>query len=237
MSLVALGLRLATVHALTGRTFAGERVFDSAIDVFDERDQSGNDPFIVAYTDDDELIPRGKELLSGEHKVTLTIHAVAAAAVKKEHGEKTIVIPQTDEGLEIILDLMQFDILREIQSFGGEWGELWRNLVVKCQKISIRRGASAQKGVRFAAREIALDVDVIADPYPGMEKLGPWADLDTLLRGNADMQNIADLIDERRQAGSDLPHAERLRATLGISRKAAGALSFRDMEGNPLVFR
>jgi len=237
MSLVALALRMATVKALTGRTYAEQRVFDSAIADLDVQVEDEKAPFLVVYTDDEDITPDGKDLAAGTRKLTLIIHAVVASAIKTKTGETSITIPPTDEGLEVILDLTRFDALRELQSFGGEWGNLWRNLVLKVSKITTRRGASAKKGVRFAAREIALELETIADSYPGLPRVGPWADIDTLFRADGELVHIADLIDERRGAGGEMSFADRLRATLGLSRQAAQALTFRDAEGNPVVFQ
>ncbi len=65
MSLVALVIRIATVRALRGRTFAEELVFDSKINPVNlvSKDEQRN--VIVVTTDDDNVDITGRDLRAG----------------------------------------------------------------------------------------------------------------------------------------------------------------------------
>lgn len=178
MALAALFLRLATVLSLKGRTLAGDRVSDSAIAPIDQRAKEQRQPALVVYSDDftaDQV--EGRDLLTGARSLQLAIEVVVADQVEREiEGEPLIdvTIPETDEGLELTLNLIERQILRALQFEAGGWSEIWRNLVVKVRKVESQRGAGLKEGVRFAARQLVLTVEPLAEPGFGEEPRGVW---------------------------------------------------------------
>jgi hypothetical protein len=222
MSLVGLALRIVTVKALLGKTFADERVFDSQIAPLDAL-ENGPAPLIVVYTDDEEDAISGGDLFAPDRSLALIIHTAVASQVEAKAGSASLEIPHTDEGLEASLDLMRFDIIHALQTGDDIWCDLWSRLVVDKKAMSVRRGASVRKGLRFAARELVLTVDTVAEPAPGIDR-ELWNDLDAAMRTDADLIGVADLIASRVTIGAAWPNWRQTAAVLGLSRKASMAL-------------
>ncbi len=174
MALAALFLRLATVLSLKGRTLAGDRVSDSAIAPIDQRAKDQRKPALVVYSDDfaaDQV--EGRDLLTGSRSLQISIEIVVADQV--EQGEEiAVTIPETDEGLELTLNLIERQILRALQFDAEPWSEIWRGLVARVRKVESLRGAGLKDGVRFAARQLVLTVEPLAEPSFGEEARGTW---------------------------------------------------------------
>jgi hypothetical protein len=222
MSLVGLALRIVTAKALAGKTFAGERVYDSQIAPLDAL-ENGAAPLIVIYTDDEEDAISGGDLFAPDRSLALMIHTAVATQVAAKAGSLSVEIPHTDEGLEATLDLMRFDIIAALQSGEDVWCDLWRRLVVNKKTMSVRRGASARKGLRFAARELVLIVDTVGEPSPGINR-DLWDDVDAALRSDADLIGVADLIASRVRIGASWLDWRQTAAVLGLSRLSSSAL-------------
>jgi hypothetical protein len=90
MSLVALALRIATVKALAGRTFAEGRVFDSAIAPLDVTVSEERAPLIVVYTDEESAEVSGHDLLVPDRALSLVIHCAVASKVTAAAGGVTV---------------------------------------------------------------------------------------------------------------------------------------------------
>ena len=206
MSLVSLVLRIATVHALRGATFAEDRVHDSRIDPQDLV-SSDAEPFIIVAVDSVEAGASGRDLLGANGVVQLTLDLAVATRVvvtskrpdtgDGEEGEEEVeevVIPHTDAGMEITLDLMVRQIHRALLGANGPWSDLWRRVVTKVEKVQADRGASAEDGVRFATRQIIMSVNTLAEPSFGPAQ-SFWGDALALLRTETPLQPIADLME------------------------------------------
>ena len=120
MSLTRLAMRVAAARALNGRTLAGPRVFDSAVDPIDQTIAEQRQPLIVLTTDEHELDVTGRDLDSGNHQCDLVIEVAIAARVEVpasdgQGGQITIAIPHTDEGMELTLDLMEHQIVTALR--------------------------------------------------------------------------------------------------------------------------
>lgn len=224
MSLIGLALRIVTVKALTGKTFAEGRVFDSAIAPLDTKVGEDAAPLLVVYTDEEDATLTASDMFVSDRDLSLVIHAAVANRVTTTAGGVTVEIPHTDEGLEATLDLMRHDIVVALQSGADDWCDLWRRLVVKRKSLGIRRGASAKKGLRFAARELTLHVDTVADPVPGFGDTALIVDLVAALRSDPDLADLADLIAARVSSGSDWPDWKKVSAALGLNRRAHHAV-------------
>lgn len=165
MGLIRLALRIATVQALKGATFAGDNVFDSAIAPLEELIKTnGHVPFIAVTTDDDAATIIGRDLLGGERELEIIIE-YGIAGKTKAGG---ITIPHTDEGMEITIDLMQRQITRALVAEETGWSADIKALCPRFHRITSRRGASAEDGVRFAARQDVVLADTINEPDIGV---------------------------------------------------------------------
>lgn len=226
MSLSRLALRIATVKALRGKTFAGAMVRDSEIGPIDETAEGAEVPFIVVYTDECDIEANG----AGEETslfgcctgIDLTIE-MAVTSRMKPGGAWTI--PTTDAGLEFTIDALERQVRLALSDPDNAWAEIWRTLVreIKGQKSS--RGASATKGVRFAGRQIVLTVDVLPEPNPGQPLRGLWLKFLALVEADADLQARKDLIVSIATGGAmDWSEFKRLRAAYGLPKDTADAL-------------
>lgn len=171
MSLVSLALRLATIRALKGATYAGERVFDSMVSPADLVAIGKQQTIIIVTTDDDDISIQGRDFMAGDHSLELVIEVAAASKlvveIEGESNEEIITIPASDAGLEASLNFIGWQITKALSASGGEWGDLWRTIVMKVLSVTSRRGADERSGVRYAARQYVFKVDHIAEPQPG----------------------------------------------------------------------
>lgn len=172
MSLSRLGMRIAAARALRGATLAEDRVFDSMIDPMQLTTGDG-EPALVVTTDDHNVSADGRDLTGGNHSCDLVIEMLIASqtAIPGTDGGQTveITVPHVDEGMEVVLDLMEAQVARALSGGDGVWPSVWRAMVPRIEARSSRRGASAESGVRFAARQLILTCDLVADPVPGAE--------------------------------------------------------------------
>ena len=196
MSLARTAIRIAATRAISGRTLAGERVADSAIDPIDLRVTDERFPIITVLTDDDisdEL--SGRDMQGASRHIDLVFQAALANRVETENGV-SIVIPQTDFGIEMSLDIIEQQIERALFASETEWSKVFMRLVPRVYRRTSRRGAGARKGVRFAAREIVYNLDAIAVPQPGkpMEAGLPYDALLALMASESDLEPFARLL-------------------------------------------
>lgn len=230
MSLARLAVRLATVAALRGATTAGDAVRDSEITTIDESASTASRPFVAVYTDDGEFTGLGRDLQSGEGSFSLVIETGVTARMRYvlEGGatQDVDVLVPTDTMMELTLDLMARQISVALLSAGSEWAEMWRRLVANVGRINHRRGASAEKGERFAGRQIEIAVTPFADPPVGQQPPKLWQDFLALLEADADpgLRSLAPVI--RRQIVGEVPALpwEVLRQQLGLTEGEADSM-------------
>jgi len=221
MSLVSLALRVAVARALVGQTFAEARVYDSAIAPLDGVIAEERRPFIVVCSDQERAKITGRDVPGPEREIDLVLELALASFVPGEAGVE-VLIPHTDEGLEVALDLMVRQSLRALLSGESAWSRVILALVPRIMKLETQRGAGADKGVRFAARQVRLVCDPIADPPFGqpVPNGSPWSLW--LAAAEADPATIplrtlvTDAI-----TGAALPNWETVRSELGLTREAA----------------
>ncbi|HRD79031.1 MAG TPA: hypothetical protein PK264_24385, partial [Hyphomicrobiaceae bacterium] len=157
MSLARFALRTATVKAIRGRTFAGPFVRDSEIGPIDELASEGRIPFVVVYTDDVALKCRGTDLLGNDGRTSLVMEIGVTTRMTPDGDWE---IPTTDAGMELTIDAIERQARTTLTAPAADnpWAELWREIVTDVAEIKSQRGASAREGVRFAGRQIVLEV-------------------------------------------------------------------------------
>ncbi len=241
MNLIKLPLRIATVKALDGATYAGDKVFDSVIAPIDAKSQENRGvPLIVVYTDDAHGL---SSTMNGSHDLTgiaprvhLVLHLIMAKELSTSAGGQRVVIAASDSGLEASLDIMGAQVLRALQHGQSPWADLWRTLVRKIDDIHVRRGASARKGLRFAAREIVLPIETFADPLgTGLE--WPWNDVVTVFGADEETSDLALILGDFCTDLTSRPDWAQDLAILGMGQKEALALSFVDQDGDIIEFQ
>jgi len=195
MSLARLALRVAAARAIRGATLAEDRVYDSAIDPIDHAVLENRQPFVVVSTEDHDVAVTGRDLLYGAHECTLLIEMAVATRVAVD-GEAGLTIPHTDEGMELVLDIIEHQIMAALTRERTAWSRVFMNLVPVIKSRKSRRGASAEGGVRFAARQIAITCDLIEVPIAGGPLLagGTWDNVMSVIAEDADLAPIGQLM-------------------------------------------
>ncbi|MCG6115101.1 MAG: hypothetical protein MEQ84_07865 [Mesorhizobium sp.] len=185
MSLARIGLRIAAVEALKGKTQVGGNVLDSQIAALDigadgalRTDQEK--PFIAVYTsgavhegDDDLRSMLGNGLTEIEFEMGI---AATMTETDPETGASEIVggLPATDPAYEFHLDMVARQIADTLNDPDSEWADIFRGLIVRIAKIEHARTSSGHIGVRLAGRQVRLTALLIDDPMKG-EALPPDA--------------------------------------------------------------
>jgi hypothetical protein len=239
MSLARLAMRLAAARAVKGVTLAGDRVFDSAIDAIDLTLAENRQPILVVMTDEHEATPTGRDLFHAEASCDLVIEAAIASRVEIE-GEVTITIPHTDEGMELVLDVMEHQVIAALMRERTGWSRVWMKLVPRVKRRLSRRGASSEGGVRFAARQIVLTCDLIEAPGDGaaIAANSPWADVLSVMAEDETLEPIAGLL-RLTIEGAEVAEWNRAANMLGIHKTTATAIGLGpvlDTSGDPAGF-
>lgn len=244
MSLARLAMRIAAARALRGATLAENRVFDSAVDPIDQTVAETRAPMLVVYTDDHDAEITGRDLFHANISCSLVIEAAIASRVVVAQGdgddEVSIAIPHTDEGMELVLDMMEHQIVAALTRERTDWSRVWMRLVPKITRRLSRRGASAENGVRFAARQIILTCDLIEAPTDGAPVLpgSAWADFLAVMEADEALSPIADLLRTTIE-GQPLADWRRAANMLGITRETANAIGIGpvlDLNDDPELF-
>jgi hypothetical protein len=171
VSLIRATIRQCAVAALREDTWAEDRVFDSdnspLVDALAVGDQAK--PYIVVYTDTDNLTDVTDGLYSATRNLQLTLEMGVASAIQTEKDGVQISFPHSDPAMELMLDILDTQALAAVYGDPrSEWGELIRLMVTHVVRVNSPRGGRAEKGIRYAARQVVLVLDTISDPAPGV---------------------------------------------------------------------
>lgn len=217
MSLIRLALRISAAMALTDRTIAGGRVLDSVVAPVNELKSEQMKPFIVVYTDDEDLLITGRDLLAPSGTLDLVIDTVVASAVEVD-GETTLEIAGTSEKREVVLDILNRQIVRALMGGETEWSTIFKCLTVKFGQVLSRRGSSEDEGVKYSARQTVYQVETLSEPEYGkpINEDHPLVAFLTALRTVPGQETIADWV-EAEIKGEDLEDWEQLRVALGLT--------------------
>ncbi|MGN7867786.1 hypothetical protein [Paracoccus sp. 22332] len=232
MSLCRLALRHCAVKALAGQTIVGANVADSDFGALDltpdgqlltDRDR----PFVLVYTDESRTTDTDLRSLRQNGELDFVIEYGVASAMTEidpETGESVIAgvnIPATDANFEVALDLMDRQVMAILSGADG-WAELWRGLIHAVTKIERRRRASADEGLRIAARQTRITVSALPDPAPGqaLAQGSIWARFLAAVDGDP----VEDVV--RGMLGTAQPEWKSIVAGRGMTAGEAKALGF-----------
>lgn len=206
MSLVRFALRHATIQSLKRATLAVDRVFDSRIEPINLTAPKERMPFIVVVTDDDTSTVQGRDIIAAERDLDIVIEIAVATQVMVDAGTANAVVPDTDGGYEVVLDLLERQIIRALTGTVGTWPTLWRDLAPRIQTVVSRRSADQQQGVRYAARQLVVTVTPLADPPFGEVPItgSVWARLVSAMGATPEIAALAPVIAAEMAAGSVL---------------------------------
>jgi len=218
VSLAVAAIKIAALRSLKGSTSAGQAVFDSAVEPFDALRDKGA-PVIVIYCDSGKRQVTGRDLFSAPQVIELSIDLFVAQAVSVDAGETEIRIPASDEGNEVYLRSLAYEVEKVLLAETSIWPALFRRLWFRTGPQDFcewDRGAIADKGRRLALLRAIYKVEPIAEPVPGAEPTGVWADLLTTMEADAELADIArywrQLI-----AGTVTPDWQQARIALGVT--------------------
>lgn len=174
MSMNRLLARLAAVSALNNfmeepwPTLAGPNIFDSKIEPVDDGYFDRAFPTCVVYTDYDKDHWNKGARIHRDRFLTITLELLVVTAEKVEGDSATYQLdcPVTDSEIETSLDLFETQLFRAL-SAGNEASDCLAYLCPTYEAVISRRGASAEGGLRLAARQITLETKALRDPVLG----------------------------------------------------------------------
>lgn len=171
MSLIRATIRMCTVAALRNRTWAENRVYDSDNTPLLDALRDAQKPYITVFTDEDVTQEMyGRDIYTGDHRMSLVFEFGIASAAQVENKSGTLNIPQTDQALEALVDILERQIVAAaITDTYSPFGELLRQMINKIIRApSMRGGTDDKTSTRWAARQLTLVCDTISEPAPGV---------------------------------------------------------------------
>lgn len=242
MSLSRLAVRLITARALLNATLAESRVFDSAVQSIDQMAKGRREPFLIILTDDHLADGTGIDMRLGNDSLDLVIEVAVAqrveVAVPNGPSTQQVVVPHTDAGMEVVIDVICQQITDALMGGKAPWQLLWRKFVLRVSKVASRRGAAAEDGTRFAARQLIITCDIVAAPVRGMGVTPVFADFLAAMQDDPDQAGITPLIRYTVEGDAPLTDEDSIASTLGISQRAVdfmGLAPIRDNAGNAVL--
>lgn len=225
-SLVSTALRIMAVRLIQGRTLAGSNVHDSALMPIDDKISEGQgEPFVVVSSEDEVAIEiPGREITGGMRTVELVIEVAigqkVSADVDQDGQQITVVIPETDAGLEFSMSLACRQVMRAIfEQSDNPWCEVFRRFAINVEKTTNRRGMGNKDGARFAARQIVLTIDCLNEPDFGdtLEDGTPFAEFLALMEADAELSAIAPLLRQTITGKPVIEDWDRVRSDAALS--------------------
>lgn len=177
-------LRLLTCKALMGRTWAGNRVFDSPAKPADLTIAEQRAAFLGVYTDEADIDLDGQSFFNPDARVYLLIECATAERItvpgkpggsspsEPPAGETTITLAQTDQALELIIGMLGRQVIQALLATDNVWAELWRHFTTPGRtRVEVRRGGPGQENqqsaIRYASRIMRMQLNLVADPVYG----------------------------------------------------------------------
>lgn len=219
-----LALRMLAVLALRGKTWAGDEVYDSTLAPIEQIEPGEKRPFIVVYVDDATYDPQASDIMTAACTASLVLELGITARMQDEDGETLWGVPLTDAGMESSLDIIERQAMLTLSQDPAPWPELYRRFVARTKKRTATRGASAEKGIRFAGRQIILDVDLFKDPAYGGPPGPLWNDLIAAFDQDPDLASTAEIFRAAIAEDAGLHDWQRVRGYLGLTLNQARAL-------------
>ncbi len=233
MSISRAALRIATVKALVGNTLADDRVHDSEIGPLEDIAGKSTAPIVVVYTDDEDVDVKQRDLLAHDGMQSLVIEI--AVTTKMDKSGDWSISNNTDKGMELIIDLIEHQCFATLQKSESNWAEIWRMLAGGVGKRRDRRGVSAENGVRFAGRQILIEVELPKEPSADTLNGPTWSRFFEAAASEQDLAMVA--LDIRTVAmGASPGDGDSIRSRYGITAEEAVALGVaKKPTADPLV--
>ena len=118
-------------------------------------------PVISVYSEEDKTRDRNRE-------IDLVIEFAVTSRVQLEGETQVIASPETDEALELTLDVLEAEITDALMAGASEAADLFNSLVPEIELRSSKRGVLADnKDRRLAARQLLLHCRLLTDRAAG----------------------------------------------------------------------
>jgi hypothetical protein len=170
----------------------------------------------------------GTDLYGMRRELALTLEIGVASKVEGTTGNTELKIPLTDEGMELVIDMVEEQALNAL--FGdpqNDWTELLKEFVLRVERVTGQRGASSDRDRRWAARQISFVCDVISDmphgvPISADHPISRFIEV-SKDHPEADMEYAAEIC-AALASREGAPEWERVQAALGVRRMALRAI-------------
>jgi hypothetical protein len=242
-------LRLITVQALKGQTWAGDRVFDSPATVADLRIESERQPFCAVFVDECDTEGIDQPTATGPLNTRLIIETGVASAVTFQPAtdigapEPPVTVTSlndTDSALEMTIGFLAHQVRDALMSTSNPWSELWRELTggqlrkFECVRGGPQTDAQQKPPQRYASRIQIYHTGVLATPPRGAALI-PGAFWSTFLYMAAAQPELAG-IGELMQAhftypSGNLPQWRMAEKYLGVTADVIRGIGIAPVEG------
>lgn len=231
MSLAAFALRICTVYALRGRTFAGARVEDSPQNPLPDN-LSG--VAIAVFSGQSSVKPDGRDLIGGDAETELAIHIHLPDKVALFTGAAPLTVDVRAGGTGPVFDIMWRQIVRVLLG-DAPWAALWREFATKLGEVNVSPFIiETAKGARIQAREIRIPVMPIYDPIFGAVAPGtPWSRLLDLMEAEPETTALAAALRYEIESPSSLPDWNLARVALGLTDGELNAIGLSPIQPAP----
>ena len=241
-------LRLITVQALKGATWAGDRVFDSPATVADLRIAAERQPFIAVFVDEADSEGIDQPTAAGPMNTRLIIEAGVASAITFQPAtdsgapEPPVTVTSlndTDSGLEMTIGFLAEQVRDALLSTSNPWAELWRGFVVQLNKIECVRGgpqtdAQLKTPQRYASRIQIYHAGILATPPRGigLDPSSPWSIFLYMAAAEPELSGLAGIMQAHfAYESGTLPAWRMAEKYLGVTADAVRGIGIAPAEG------
>ncbi len=233
MSLVNFALRICTVYALRGRTFAGAEVHDSPTNPVPALLEKVT---ITVFSGTGTMTPDGRELISVDSDTELEMHIHVPDKVDLSTGSASVTVHTRQGGSGIVFDFIHRQIVRALLG-DSEWAKLWRTFAAKVGKVSSAPYIlEADKGQRLIeSRALSMSLFPIYDPLPGeLPEGSPWLALLAQMEAEPETQAIAAALRHELESPTGLPDWNLAGIALGLAPDELTAIGIVPVQPPPL---
>lgn len=235
MSLVSFGLRLVASRLLRGRTWAGDRIYNSPIDPVAqwqaEADQGEQSACIALYSGKRVASVVGKATQGTGAVVELTFAVFLPPAITVADGEDSLTLETSNTGGAVVIDFIERQI-EAVFRFGPQpWRDIWDIFVVSILEVRSRPLLyEIDKSVQIPCVEVTWELKVIPDPDFGVTMLRGWQMLYEAMLADEDYAPLAPLLLSTISAPPELAEWRRVQAALGMSAPAVHSFGITPIE-------
>jgi hypothetical protein len=213
MSLVGQALLMVVARAVSGRTWAEDRVLEQPINPLElilRKDAGAGKPALAVYVEQVEGEPVGLETQHGAQTIILKAIAYVPPTVTVVEGEETLRFD--DSGAGLVLNVLGRQVDTALHAGDATWVGLFRNFALNVKERKARfLLIELEDGVRVPSIELAYTLTTVPEPEMGQALYGAWAALDAALRDESEGTAIvADIFKGLIENPVDLPAYARL---------------------------